>query len=134
MKEKEVTFSTSLFEFAQSQIRNTLILLPEEIEVRYSDPKLSVMCNKLKSLLNDLDSSEFITTQQAMQLIEPMVKISEGELAISHENIGIVLNELMLFIFNSAMSKLASRGEVDTSWDIENNRVDFWVDVVENQE
>jgi hypothetical protein len=130
MEEKEVTFSSSLFQFAQSQIKNTLILLPEEIEVRYSNPKLSVMCNKLKSLLNDLDSSEFITTQQAMQIIEPLVKVSEGELTISHANIGIVLNELMLFVFNSAMSKLASRGEVDTSWDIENNRVDFWIDVV----
>jgi hypothetical protein len=131
MENKEITFETNLFSFAESQISNALFMLPEDIDIQYSDPKLHEMNNKLKKVLEESDSSELITTQQAMQIIEPMLVSSGEQVVIMASNIGLMLNELMVFIFNSAMSKLASRNEVDASWDIENNRVEFWVNVVD---
>lgn len=124
----EITINSNKFQFAQNLIASALNLLPTEVETQYADPKFNDVKQKIKKMIENCDSNEFVTVQQAIQIIEPFVLQTEDNIiTLRATDVSKMLNEVMILVFNYALAKLASEEKIDIVWNEENNAAEFWI-------
>lgn len=74
------------------------------------------------------DLETYVTTNQVCQMIEEncLGKNNDGYLLISKEGKEKLNEQLQTRIYNSALSKLASKNLLECSWDDKKNTMIFW--------
>lgn len=72
----------------------------------------------------------FITIEQTKSLIadSSLYVNDDGELVINEQLFEDMFDNVRDFIYQSALSKLASSGHIECAWDANNNKMSFWLE------